>query len=122
MWTFDTNQWRSCYFLLCSLLQYKCSLCKEDSCKTPNLAFKNVAEDNSLLALLGAAINGASTEMLKGKYDSDFLKLISLDLLDSFSSECFVLVLLATSALEWVLTVNFSYTPPLLSLLYYYKC
>ena len=85
--------------------------------KTPSLALKNALEDNSLLTLLGAAVNGASTEMLKGRYDSDCLKLISLDSLYSHSYEGYVLIFL-----EWVLIVNFSYAPPLLSLLCYHKC
>ena len=36
---------------------------------TPSNAFKNALQDDSLLVLLGEAVNGASTEVLKGGYD-----------------------------------------------------
>ena len=36
---------------------------------TPSNAFKNALQDDSLLVLLGEAVNSASTEVLKGGYD-----------------------------------------------------
>ena len=36
---------------------------------TPRMAIKNAFQDDSLLVLFGEAVNGASTEVLKGGYD-----------------------------------------------------